>query len=258
MEVPAMKSFVRLSALVAAIFLVCAISLPAASSIPAGTVLPVRLDSTLSSVTSHAGQPITARVMQRVPLEGGSSIPAGAKVIGHIVDVSASAASVSVVFDTLETRGERILLTTDVRAIASFVAVEDAQLPDTGDDRGSPETAWTTIQVGGDSVYRGGGHVEGANGVVGEPVAGGVLSHIYANEQGGCRGPINAHDSLQALWVFSSNACGAYGFPNLEIRHTGRTAPAGQITFNSTTGPVKIERGAGLLLRVNATSVSGA
>jgi hypothetical protein len=237
---------------------VFAIDLPAANSIPAGTVLPVRLDSTLSSVTSHAGQRITARVMQTVPLQGGSIVPAGAKVIGHIVDVSANPATVSVVFDTLETRGEKIPIATNLRAIASFVAVYDAQLPDSGPDRGTPETAWTTTQVGGDAVYRGGGQVEGANGIVGEPVAGGVLSHLYANEQGGCRGPINANDALQALWVFSADACGAYGFSNLAIRHAGRTGPAGQITFNSTNGSVKIGRGAGLLLRVNASSVSGA
>jgi len=252
-----MKSFFRLSALFAAIVSVCAISLRAARSIPAGTVLPVRLDSTLSSVRSHSGQLITARVMQTVPLPG-SMVPAGAKVIGHIVNVSASGASISVVFDTLETRGEKIPIATNLRAIASFVAVSNAQIPDTGADRGTPESAWTTTQVGGDSVYRGGGHVEGINGIVGEPVAGGVLSHIYANEEGGCRGPINPNDSLQALWVFSSNACGAYGFSDLKIRHTGRTAPTGQITLDSASGPVKIERGAGLLLRVNSTGVSGA
>jgi hypothetical protein len=253
-----MKSLVRPSAFFAAIVLVSAIDLPAANSIPAGTVLPVRLDSTLSSVTNHAGQRITARIMQTVPLQGGSIVPAGAKVIGHIVDVSASPARVSVVFDTLETRGEKIPIATNLRAIASFVAVSDAQLPDSGPDRGTPETAWTTIQVGGDAVYRGGGHVVGVNGIVGEPVVGGVLSHLYANEEGGCRGPINANDSLQALWVFSSDACGAYGFSNLEIRHTGRTEPSGQIRFDSPKGPVKIDRGAGLLLRVNAAGVSGA
>lgn len=258
-----MRPSVKRSALVGSIyFLAFATGVSAAHTIPAGTVLPVRLNATLSSATGHIGQTITARVMQNVPLPGGPSIDAGAKVIGHIVKVTpgsqASPASISIEFDTLETRGERIPITTNLRAIASFVAVEQAQIPDAGPDRGTPESAWTTTQVGGDAVYRGGGQVEGIHGTVGEPVAGGVLGHLYANPEGGCRGEINANDALQALWVFSSDACGAYGLPNLRIRTAGPTDPAGQIVFDSTMGPLTVRAGAGLLLRVNAAGVSGA
>lgn len=258
-----MKSFLKQPAFVAStVFLALATGLSAAHQIPAGTVLPVGLSSTVSSATSRSGEIITARIMQNVPLPGDEIIRAGAKVIGHVVHVTAasqsSPASMSLTFDTLETRGEKIPITTNLRAIASFVAVEQAQVPDAGPDRGTPDYAWTTEQIGGETVYRGGGHVEGINGTVGEPVAGGVLGHLQANSEGGCRGPINAHDTLQALWVFSSDACGAYGLPNLTIRHTGRTDPVGQITFDSTKGPVSIARGAGLLLRVNAPGASGA
>ncbi len=258
-----MKSFVKQPAFVAStFFLALATGLSAAHQIPAGTVLPVRLNSTVSSATSHAGEIITARIMQDVPLSGDGTLRAGMKVIGHVVNVTAasqtSPASISLAFDTLEARGEKIPITTNLRAIASFVAVEQAQVPAAGPDRGTPEYAWTTVQIGGEAVYRGGGHVEGINGTVGEPVAGGVLVHLQANSEGGCRGPINANDSVQALWVFSSNACGAYGLPNLTIRHMGRTGPVGDITFDSTKGPVNIARGAGLLLRVNAPGSSGA
>jgi hypothetical protein len=258
-----MKSSLKPSALVAPIFfLALATALSAAHSIPAGTVLPVRLNSTLSSATSRTGRMITARVMQNVPLPGGPTIDRGAKVIGHVVNVTsasqASPASISIQFDTLEMRGGKIPIVTNLRAIASFVAVEQAQIPDAGPDRGTPEDAWTTTQVGGDAVYRGGGHVEGIRGTVGEPVAGGVLGYLSANPEGGCRGAINANETLQALWVFSSDACGAYGLPNLIIRKTGCTDPAGQIVFDSTMGPVTIRAGAGLLLRVNAAGVSGA
>jgi len=258
-----MKSFVNQSAFVASIvFLAFAATAPASSLIPAGTILPVRLNATLSSTTSHTGQVITARLMQDVPLPGGPTIHAGAKVIGHVVSVTpatqASPASISLKFDTLETRGERVPILTNVRAIASFVAVGEAQIPDTGPDRGTPEYAWTTVQIGGETVYRGGGHVEGINGTVGEPVTGGVLVHLYANPEGGCRGAMNANDALQALWVFSSDACGVYGLPDLVIRDTGRSDPTGQIIFDSTVGEVVIRAGAGLLLRVNAPGVSGA
>jgi len=253
----------RHSAFFASIFfLTFAAGIWAANSLPAGTVLPVRLNVTLSSAKSTPGQIITARVMQNVPLPDAQTIHAGAKVIGHVVAVTPASnrgpASITVQFDTLETRGHKIPITTNLRAIASFVAVEQAQIPDTGSDRGTPEDAYTTDQIGGETVYRGGGNVEGASGRVGKPVDGGVLSRLNANPDGGCRGAINSNDSPQALWVFSSDACGAYSLPNLTIAHAGRSNPVGQITLESKKGNVEVRSGAGMLLRVNASYVSGA
>src|SRR5271169_1374688 len=58
----------------------------AQNTIPAGTILPVALNSSLNSRKVKSGQVITARVMQDVPLPG-STIHAGAKVIGRVIDV---------------------------------------------------------------------------------------------------------------------------------------------------------------------------
>ena len=77
----------------------------AQSAIPAGTILPVALNSSLNSRKVKAGQVITARVMQDVPLSPGSTIHAGARVTGHVIDLkpanSASEAQMSFRFDTL-------------------------------------------------------------------------------------------------------------------------------------------------------------
>jgi hypothetical protein len=201
---------------------------------------------------------VSGRVMQEVPLPNLSSIPAGAKISGHVVDATrasgASPARLSVQFDTLEARGKKIPVTTNLRAVASFVAVEQAQLPLNGSDRGTPPNAWTTVQIGGDVVYRGGGHVEGVAGRVGEPVADGVLGRLLPNALRGCRAGVDAEQSQQALWVFSSSACGAYGLPHLRIRHFGRTDPIGQIVFDSSHGNINIASGAGILLIVDAAS----
>ena len=73
--------------------------------IPSGTILPVRLETTLSSSKCQAGQQVTARIMQDVPLPHGSKIREGSKVLGHIVEKTDPAqggpASISVQFDTL-------------------------------------------------------------------------------------------------------------------------------------------------------------
>lgn len=233
-------------------------------AIPSGTILPVSLDSTLSSAKAHPGQIVTAQVAQDVPLADGRTIRAGATVVGHITSVTPASngnpASLSLRFETLRAWHEQIPITTDLRAVAGFMAVEEAQVPNSGPDRGTPQTAWTTTQIGGDAVYRGGGPVmDGALGQVGEPVNGGVLGRLNANPEGGCRGAEDANGSPQALWVFSSDACGAYGLPYLEVVHSGRASPMGEITLESSQGQVKIRAGAGMLLRVKAAGTpSGA
>ncbi|HEX4001749.1 MAG TPA: hypothetical protein VHX36_03825 [Candidatus Acidoferrales bacterium] len=232
----------------------------AAESIPPGTILPAHLNSTLSSAKAKPGQIVTARVMQDVPLNDGRTIRAGATIIGHITGVTrasnGNAARVSLRFDTLKLSHQRIPIITNVRAIASFIEVEGAQIPVTGPDRGTPPDAWTTTQIGGDAVYRGGGPVEGPEGNVGTPVSDGVLVRLNANPDRGCRGAMDANDTPQALWVFSSDACGTYGLPDLKIVQAGRSDPVGEIVLESTRGEVKVNGGAGLLLRVDSAGAS--
>jgi len=105
----------------------------AQSTIPAGTILPVALNSPLNLRKVKPGQVITARIMQDVPLPPGVKIHTGAKVIGHVVDVKpadgASGARISFRFGTLVIGKQRIPITTNLRALASMMAVEEAQLP---------------------------------------------------------------------------------------------------------------------------------
>jgi hypothetical protein len=222
--------------------------------IPVGTILPVQLNSSLRSDKARVGEQISARIMQDVPLPGGRKIHAGAKVIGHIVAARPAAngmmADLSLRFDTLATGKRRIPLITNLRALATMMDVSEAQVPESGPDRGTSENAWTTDQIGGEVVYRGGVVAHGAN-VVGNSVLGsGVLVHVGAKSGLKCRGEIAGNDQMQALWVFSSDACGLYDLPNLTLAHAGRTDPVGQITLHSNKGNVKIRGGSGMLLRV--------
>jgi hypothetical protein len=236
--------------------LMFAADLFAQNTIPSGTILPVALNSSLNSRKTKPGQVITARVMQDVPLLG-STIHAGAKVVGRVIDVKpangGSGAQISFRFDTLVVSKRRLPITTNLRAAASMMAVEAAQLPESGPDRGTSQNAWTTDQIGGEVVYRGGGPVADGLRTVGEPTYGGVLVHVSAKPGTPCRGDIEGNDRLQALWVFSSDACGVYDFADLKIVHAGRSNPVGEITLASDKGDVNVRAGSGMLLRVNQT-----
>ena len=223
--------------------------------VPAGTILPLQLDSALNSRKNKPGQVITATVMQDVPSATGPQIRAGAKVIGHILSVTqaehGNGELVTLQFDELKVSKHAVPITTNLRALASMMDVFDAQLSDAGPDRGEAGNAWTTDQIGGEVVYRGGGPVAHGLQVVGKPMANGVLVPTAASPSSGCRGPVAGNYQPQALWVFSSDACGIYDLPNVEIVHAGRTNPVGTITLLSQKGNLNIRAGSGLLLRVN-------
>lgn len=230
-------------------------ALLAQEMVPAGTILPVRLTSTLSSTGAKPGQILSARVMQDVPLPNGRSIRAGARVSGRVLDVAPGAqgrpATVSFVFDKLAFSKRTVSITTNLRAVASALEVNGAELPESSGDRGTPYVAWVTDQVGEEIVYRGGGHVMNGEQIVGEPVSDGVLARVSAKPGSQCRGSIAGNDRPQALWVFSSDACGIYGYSDVRIGHAGRTDPIGKITLEFEGRDPKVRAGSGMLLRVD-------
>ena len=222
-------------------------------SIPVGTVLPVALHGSLSTKHTQPGQVVKARIMQDVPLGESGSIPAGAYVQGKVISVTSAAngngASITFELDHLVMSKSSVAITTSIRALGSNLEITSAQIPQY-DDRGSSSWANTTHQVGGEVVYRGGGHVMSGGRVVGEPIYDeGVLGRVRANPEGDCEGAIDGNDRPQALWVFSTNACGVYGYRHIRIAHKGRTPPVGEITLASDRD-IHIRGGAGMLLRV--------
>ena len=224
--------------------------------LPVGTILPVSLDKTLSADEAQAGQEIEAEIMQDVPLENREKIRAKSRVSGTIVSVAqaggGAGTQVSLRFDKIDNHGEIISMLTSLRAIASNQEVNSAQAP-LNTSPGTPAGWADTVLIGGDVRYGDGGEVVNRRKQkVGKGVSGGVLVHVRAQPDSGCDGPINGDDSLQALWVFSSGACGVYGLRGIEISQNGKTAPLGVITLRFEGSETKLEGSAGMLLRVVA------
>jgi hypothetical protein len=230
----------------------------AQNPIPNGAILPATLNSALHSRKSKPGQRITATIAQDVPLPSRSKIHAGSKLIGHVLAVSPSTATVpatlSLKFDTIRISGRSVPITTDLRALANMMDVLDAETPMTGPDRGTPSTAWVTNQIGGETNYHSGPIVRGSE-IVGESVlGGGAVITVAAKPGSKCRGEFVGNHQPQALWIFASDACGTYGFVDLAIAHAGRTTPVGEIVLTTGKKDVNVPAGSGLLLRVITTS----
>jgi len=227
----------------------------AQDAIPSGTILPFQLNTSLKSNKVRAGRPIRARLMQDVPLDGGGSIHAGATILGHVIAVTparkGNGAEISLRFDRLAVKSKPISVTTNLRALASLMDVSEAQIPESGPDRGTSQYNWTTDQIGGEVKYRGGGAIARGSDIVGHSVPNGVLVRVSSKPGTKCRGEVDGNDRLQALWVFSSDACGLYDFPDVTLAHAGRTRPFGEIILRSNKGNVNIRAGSGMLLRVN-------
>ena len=237
--------------------LALSLSSPNASAqnlIPDGTILPVSLNTSLNTQKLKTGQQVSARIMQDVPLPGKKKVPEGSKVVGHIIQVTPAdathAGTLAVRFDSLRVHGQTISITSSLRALASRAEVRDAETPSTGPDRGTPYRWASRILVGGEAYYGDGGVVTRGSDVVGQGVVDGVLVTVSAPPGSRCQAAGSA--GPQALWVFSSDDCGAYGFENLQITHAGYHSPQGEIRLAAEKGDLSI--GSGLLLQVSAAA----
>jgi hypothetical protein len=222
----------------------------AAQQIPVGTTIPVMLRSDLNSSKDKAGEQIEGRVMQEIELPGGEKISKRARITGHIVSVTKkgpSGSTIVVKFEAIEDDKQTIPLSTAVLALASMAAVAEAQSPMGPAPDRDPVTQWKTRQVGGDVVDRGRGKVVSKGGVEGKWVEGSsIVSKLTPNPRAGCP-EAPGYDREQAVWIFSSAACGVYGMSDTKIVNSGAQPPLGKIELQSS-GNVNVRGGSGWLL----------
>ena len=225
-------------------------SLLAAQNLPAGTALPVAVGTALTAKGSKAGEKINGKLMQDLRLPSGAVIKSGAHVAGHVVSTKkpgAGGSSLVVQFDQLQNEHESIPLNVSARAVAGSNSVFNAGLPSGNNTNQDPSDSWVTRQVGGEYVFRARGKVESDRGQVGIWDGRGVWGKLQSVEN--CEDSQISSD-IQALWVFSTTACGVYDLPDTTLAHAGNSPPLGQITFQSTKN-VELHGGSGWLLIVN-------
>jgi hypothetical protein len=119
------------------------------------------------------------------------------------------------------------------------MTVIEAGVPYEAPSEGVSPNWLPTRHIGGDSVYGVWGPVmswKDASEVVGKSVGDGVLARPRAREGAECRGELEGADGPQALWGFSTDACGVYRTEHLNIVRAGRTDPAGRSCWHRKRG----------------------
>jgi len=206
---------------------------------PPGATLPVLINQTLKPHNLQPGQPICAQLIQSVPVGANVYLPKGAKLKGHIVNVSNS--SISILFDQLSWKGRAIPVHVRLLAAAGMMNVIDTEVSLSGPDRGTADrNDWTTRQVGGDQIF-----LQGGSGTVydqySQPVGYANYTGVYAN-------PSTSGGLPRAMGPFSTTATGLHGFPELTIASEG--GADSPITLASSKPNWQIRNGSALLLEV--------
>ena len=224
-----------------------------AQQLPDGTVLPVELGTAIRSGKITLGETVSAKLAQYVDVDG-MHLARGTRVSGRVLALgpgtNGAGQRVALAFDHIKIHGQEVPITTTLRALASTQEVFEAQLPTNAiDDYGTSIRDWNTTQIGGQTVYRGDGTVTHGLQVVGSAS---IVGEVFGKPTASPRSPCardRASDTVQSFWVFSTDACGIYGFDNLKLAHAGRSEPVGQIVLESS-GKLDIRPGSGLLLVV--------
>ncbi len=207
-------------------------------SLPAGVMLPVSLEQRLDAGHVRAGEAITARLMQRVPLADGYYLSPKARVMGTVVAYDGG--SLTLRFERLRLGHEQQPLHVKLLAAGHWFEVGQTKVPLEAADRAlSNPWDWTTKQIGGDEVYRSGG-----SGAVydrySERVGHADAYGVYAPSQ-------TPGAPALAMGPFSTSAHGVYGLPGTEIASPG--GAESPIVLRLTSPKWQLHGGTALLLQ---------
>lgn len=242
---------------------ICALASPlhAQEQIPVGTVIPIVFDHALDSRASKPGQRFVASVAQEVPLPDKQVIRVGSKIFGEVTEAEnvLGQAKLGMRFDRLEFGKAQIAISTKLRALASSLDVDSAKTMYADSERNISATG-NTYQIGGTSaVFRAAGRVENEDGEkIGTPVYGGVLA-VVTNKPGSQCESMPVTETPQAVWLFSPDVCGVYGFRDIRFEN-GIDSKSGEILLLRKNKKdwkwtsINLSAGSAMLLSVTGTT----
>lgn len=222
--------------------------------LPDGTAIPIVFTHTINARREKQGDKVTAKTMQVIFYGSSQSIAKGSLVVGHVVGASYTGkdqpSAVTIQFDRIVAKQNAISICVAARAMANTIDAYNASMESTSLDT-SPSMGTTLI--GGDHVRPGSKQVYAIDGDdVGISNRFGIFSRLEPGEPHGNSTPAacSGVSTLQSVAIFSSRACGLYGFPDIHMSLTGNTTPHGEIELQSDHNEVEIHAGSAALLQV--------
>ncbi len=208
----------------------------ALAPLPPGITLPVKLRQTLDARHASPGTPVTATLIQRVPLPDGDYLPGSAELLGTVL--RGDGGTLELQFATLRLREAAEPVRLELLAAANWLDVIATHDPLGGSGGHGSSSDWTTMQVGRDEIYYGGWAGPVYN-QYSEPVGRADGTGVYA-------APAAPGGLERAMGPFSTTSAGLYDLPGLAL-DPGR---AGTVVLQTTSPGWKLRAGTALLLQV--------
>jgi len=226
------------------------------ANLASGSSVNAVLTKPVDSRHTKPGDPVSARTTQNAMTEGGTSIPKGSTLMGHVSDAHAAAegqagSSVGIVFDKAVTRdGHEIpLRNVGIQAVAAAEASAASSAGEAGAMTGAGGAA---------GMSRGGGLLGRTTGAVGGTVgsglgtAGGVGS-LAGGTAGTLQAGPGAMGGLDAAGLLTAGSTGVFGLRGLNLSGGAAGAAMGSV-MTSSGKSVHLDQGTRFLLSSQAAA----
>jgi hypothetical protein len=226
------------------------------ANLASGSSVNAVLTKPVDSQRSKPGDPVSARTTQNARTEGGTTIPKGSTLIGHVSDAHAATegqagSSMGIVFDKAVTRdGHEIpLRNVGIQAVAAAEASAASGAGDAG-------------AGGGAGMSRGGGLLGRTTGAVGGTVGSGLgAAGGVGSVAGGAAGTLQsgpgAMGGLDAAGMLTAGSTGVFGLRGLSLSGGAAGASTGSV-MTSSGKSVHLDQGTRFLLSSQASGRRGA
>jgi len=206
------------------------------ANLASGSSVNAVLTKPVDSRHTKPGDPVSARTTQNARTEGGTSIPKGSTLMGHVSDAHAAAegqagSSVGIVFDKAVTRdGHEIpLRNVGIQAVAAAEASAASSAGEVGP---------MTSAGGGAGMSRGGGLLGRTTGAVGGTVGSGLgAAGGVGSLAGGAAGTLQAGPGamggLDAAGMLTAGSTGVFGLRGLSLSGGAAGAAMGSVMTSS-------------------------